>query len=145
MFGRKPAQPKSAPEAGRRAESGAGGQPGRPGRPDPAAARGPGRCARRTSCASWGSRCWPARRFTAATCRPSGVRPAAREMNRTVLFEPAVTDGESVSVSESLKHAIYPPGEGRAGDLDRPTFSPSVAPTRTTSSCPTTRYPSSTR
>jgi len=34
--------------------------------------------------------------------------PASREMNRTVLFEPAVTDGESISVSESLKHAIYP-------------------------------------
>ncbi|MCU0564150.1 MAG: FHA domain-containing protein [Desulfobacterales bacterium] len=34
--------------------------------------------------------------------------PAAQAMNRTVLFEPAATDGESVSVSESLKHAIYP-------------------------------------
>lgn len=34
--------------------------------------------------------------------------PAAQAMNRTVLFEPAAADGESVSVSESLKHAIYP-------------------------------------
>jgi len=34
--------------------------------------------------------------------------PAAQAMNRTVLFEPAASDGESVSVSESLKHAIYP-------------------------------------
>lgn len=31
----------------------------------------------------------------------------AREMNRTILFEP-LEDGESVSVSDSLKHAIYP-------------------------------------
>ena len=31
----------------------------------------------------------------------------SREMNRTILFEP-LEDGESVSVSDSLKHAIYP-------------------------------------
>ena len=30
------------------------------------------------------------------------------QMNRTILFEPMADGGESVSASESLKHAIYP-------------------------------------
>ena len=34
--------------------------------------------------------------------------PTAREMNRTSLFEPEDDGGESVSVSDSLKHAVYP-------------------------------------
>ena len=34
--------------------------------------------------------------------------PTAREMNRTILFEPEEDGGESVSVSDSLKHAVYP-------------------------------------
>jgi hypothetical protein len=38
--------------------------------------------------------------------------PASREMNRTVLFEPLTGDQESVSVSESLQHAIYPLAKG---------------------------------
>jgi len=33
---------------------------------------------------------------------------AGSQMNRTILFEPTSESGESVSASESLKHAIYP-------------------------------------
>jgi hypothetical protein len=33
---------------------------------------------------------------------------AGSQMNRTILFEPTGEGGESVSASESLKHAIYP-------------------------------------
>ena len=33
---------------------------------------------------------------------------AGSQMNRTILFEPTAEGGESVSASESLKHAIYP-------------------------------------
>jgi hypothetical protein len=35
------------------------------------------------------------------------AQPSAREMNRTVLFEP-LSQGQSGSVSDSLRHAVYP-------------------------------------
>ena len=107
MFGRKPAQPKSAPEV--RAEGGSLARVvNSAGRVDLTLLQRVALAAAREDFVRFMGQPVLAGSAIHRGNLSAQRGPAAREMNRTVLFEPAVTDGESVSVSESLKHAIYP-------------------------------------
>jgi hypothetical protein len=107
VFGRKPAQPKSAPEV--RAEGGSlARMVNSAGRVDLTLLQRVALAAAREDFVRFMQQPVLAGSAIHRGNLSAQKGPAAREMNRTVLFEPAVTDGESVSVSESLKHAIYP-------------------------------------